>query len=448
MLIIHELVTDFFWAASIGAMALFSWWLTRVHLRPSAARWFSSLIVVASINIIGLVLTDLIHDNYRLGLRGISVGRALIPYCQLVFTLVFPYRRRLADSRIALYVLAIPALATIVVTDPLFAPNDVSYQLKYHIPWMGAYFVWSYLNLCLSYGRSRLRTTRRQHILLSLAIVPASAMHFTTSIVLPAVGRNGLWRYNWVPILAAFAFLLFSMARYGYLRRHAAIKRTLLAQSINTAGLGSQIVTHAVKNSLQVIRTLAETASADEYGDWKKNLARIMALCDDLAERMNRLNLLMNADFSTHPERLRIADVLERSLERAMPRLKGVRVVRDYSQDAPAVMADATHLEEVFFNLLVNAAEAMPQGGCLRLEVGTENDWVLVGFHDQGVGIPRDQMPRIFEPFKSSKTAGANWGIGLSFCHLIVERLGGDLYAESKEGKGSSFYVVLPISGP
>ena len=108
------LLTDVFWVAALLAMGFFSIVLIRAHLRPSAARWFSMLICAACLNVLGVILTDLIHQDNQIGLRAISIGRAFIPFCLLGFSLVFPYRSRLARSKPALLVLALPSLVTVV----------------------------------------------------------------------------------------------------------------------------------------------------------------------------------------------------------------------------------------------------------------------------------------------------------------------------------------------
>ncbi len=439
------LLTDIFWIAALLALGLFSIILIRVNLRPSAARWFSMLIYAAGCNIIGVILTDLVHHDYPIGLRGISIGRAFIPFCLLGFSLVFPYRRRLARSKTAMFALALPSMITVVVTDPVFAPGNIAYQLWYHVPWMGVYFCWAYVNLFSSFRRTRLWMTRRQHALLSMAVVPSTAMHYLTSILLPALGRDALWRYNWIPILIAFAVFLVLSVRYGITRHRTRLTRSLLDRTIDAAGLSSQMVTHAVKNSLQMIRALAETAAAADCPDRGARIDRIVFLCDELSARMNRLNLLTRAHLKLAMERFAITEPLERALERVAPRLAKVRIVREYTHPAPGVVGDQTHLEEVFCNLLTNAAEAMPRGGKLRLEIRVENDLAVVGFHDQGYGITPEQLSRIFEPFQTTKGSGTNWGIGLSYCHLVMQKMGGDLLAESVPGRGSSFFVVLPL---
>lgn len=440
-----QLTLDVFWLAAMAAMACFSVVLVRTNLRPSAARWFGFLICAGCINILGVVLTDLVHEDHLPGLRAISMGRALIPFATLGFSLVFPYRRRLVRSPVAFLLLALPSMITIILTDPLFAPRHIQYQPQFIflIVWMGGYFLWAYVNLFISFRRTRLRMTRRQHVLLSLASVPATAMHYTTSILLPAVGVDEVWRYNWVPIIA-FGLATMALVRYGFISRRASMTRSLLDQSIDVAGLSSQIVAHAVKNSLQLIRSLAETAAGCEANERKVRLTRIVTLCGELAERMNRLGLLTRARIDLAQERFRVTEPLEGALERAAPLLEQVQIVREGVSPVPEVQSDRTHLEEVFLNLIANAVEAMPNGGQLRIEVKVENDWVLVGFHDQGVGIAPEQLGRVFEPFQTTKVPATNWGIGLSFCHLVVDQSGGHLFAESLPGKGSSFFVVLP----
>lgn len=439
------LLTDIFWVVALLAMGFFSVILIRAHLRPSAARWFSMLICAACLNVLGVILTDQIHKDNLIGLRAISIGRAFIPFCVLGFSLVFPYRRELARSKAALLLLALPSLITVVVTDPFFAPGDITYQLWYHIPWMGAYFCWAYVNLITSFRRTRLLITRRQHALLTIAAVPTTAMHYLTSILLPALGLNFLWRYNWIPILAAFIVFLATWVRYGILKRQTSLTRFLLDRTIDAAGLSSQMVTHTVKNSLQMIRALAETATAADCPDPGARISRIVSLCDELSARMNRLNLLTRAQLNPANECLVITEPLERAIERAAPRLARVRILPDYLAQVPGVLGDTTQLEEVFYNLLANAAEAMPDGGDLRLEIRVENDWVVVGFHDQGPGITPERLASIFEPFRTTKGSENNWGIGLSYCHLVIQKMGGDLFAESVQGRGSSFFVVLPL---
>ena len=125
------------------------------------------------------------------------------------------------------------------------------------------------------------------------------------------------------------------------------------------------------------------------------------------------------------------------------------RLVKSYS-GVPPVLADEARLGQVFVNLLVNAAQAIPEGDSQNSEIlistSVEGDRVVIDVEDTGAGIPPDELVRVFEPFYTTKPMGAGTGLGLSICHGIVSALGGEITAESQPGRGSRFRVSLPVA--
>ncbi len=126
------------------------------------------------------------------------------------------------------------------------------------------------------------------------------------------------------------------------------------------------------------------------------------------------------------------------------------RLVKDYGP-IPLVDADEARLGQVFINLLVNAAQALPEGQRdaheIKIVTSTAADgraWIEV--RDTGGGIPAAAIGRIFDPFFTTKPIGVGTGLGLSICHNIVAGLGGTLTVESAEGRGTAFRVALPAS--
>ena len=124
------------------------------------------------------------------------------------------------------------------------------------------------------------------------------------------------------------------------------------------------------------------------------------------------------------------------------------RLVKQYGE-TPAVHANEARLGHVFINLLVNAAEAIPEGQADRHEilVSTRTDaagWVVVEIRDSGAGIPREIQDRIFDPFFTTKAVGKGTGLGLSISHGIVRSLGGEITLRSEVGRGSMFSITLP----
>jgi signal transduction histidine kinase/CheY-like chemotaxis protein len=144
--------------------------------------------------------------------------------------------------------------------------------------------------------------------------------------------------------------------------------------------------------------------------------------------------------------------IVESSIQMAMHEIvHRACVVREFG-DVPPVEANEAALGQVFINLLVNAAQAIPEGGpparhTVRVATFTDaNGSAVVEVQDTGVGIPPDVLPRIFDPFFTSKTAGTAMGLGLSISHGTITRLGGTIDVTSTVGHGTRFRVALPAS--
>ncbi|GMT97585.1 hypothetical protein KH5H1_17040 [Corallococcus caeni] len=127
------------------------------------------------------------------------------------------------------------------------------------------------------------------------------------------------------------------------------------------------------------------------------------------------------------------------------------RLRREYGT-VPQVMANEGRLCQVFLNLVVNAAQAIPEGSAhdheIVLATRASGEQVVVEVRDTGSGIAPEVMGRIFDPFFTTKPVGVGTGLGLSICHGIISGLGGDILVESTLGQGSTFRVVLPSPRP
>jgi len=122
-----------------------------------------------------------------------------------------------------------------------------------------------------------------------------------------------------------------------------------------------------------------------------------------------------------------------------------IRVTTGFSSKLPAIMAVKSQLEQVFINLILNAYDAMPQGGELHISGRLARDMVEIIFEDTGPGVPPEERTRIFEPFVSTKENGT--GLGLSVSYGIIAAHGGSLDLISGRGKGACFRILLPVKG-
>ncbi len=126
-------------------------------------------------------------------------------------------------------------------------------------------------------------------------------------------------------------------------------------------------------------------------------------------------------------------------------RVQDITVVRDLWPDMPAITTDGTRLSQVIVNIVLNAADAMPNGGTLTIRSRLKDDHIVIDFEDTGAGIAQENLGRIFDPFYTTKEKGT--GLGLAVSYSIIKTLNGSLAVKSEAGKGSRFTITLPLNG-
>ena len=122
-----------------------------------------------------------------------------------------------------------------------------------------------------------------------------------------------------------------------------------------------------------------------------------------------------------------------------------VGIDRELRAEYPVVFANAGKLQQVFLNLFVNARDAMPEGGELRILTDTVDSKIEIIVQDTGVGISSENIQKIYDPFFTTKAAGKGTGLGLSVSYGIVQEHGGNISVDSKPGIGTSFKLELPL---
>ena len=125
-----------------------------------------------------------------------------------------------------------------------------------------------------------------------------------------------------------------------------------------------------------------------------------------------------------------------------------MKVIDDIAEDLPAINGDRQYLSQVFLNLILNAAEAMAEGGTLTLTSDASADTDFLGIHvtDTGPGMSPRVQRSVFDPFFTTKSSASGTGLGLSVSLGIVHKHGGEIKVRSKPGHGSTFTVVLPAA--
>src|SRR6266513_660013 len=229
------------------------------------------------------------------------------------------------------------------------------------------------------------------------------------------------------------------------------------ADRLSSLGLLTAGLAHEIRNPLVAIRTftqlLPERYDDPEFREGFQGLAlkevdRICGLITDLLSfaRPSRPNV---AEENLNDVVESIARILETEAKE-----KGVEITREFSENLPKAWIDREQMKQVFMNLILNAIQAMKEGGSIYIstrpyfknEGGEPEQFVQVEIRDTGVGIPEENLDHIFDPFFTSKDEGS--GLGLSISHQIVQEHGGYVTVESKIGAGTSFFINLPVGKP
>jgi len=228
-----------------------------------------------------------------------------------------------------------------------------------------------------------------------------------------------------------------------------------LIQSEKLSAIGELIsgIAHELNNPLTGVMGYSQLLQLRKDLDdrAKDNLFKI----NNLALRCQKIvqNLLSFAR-KQKPERTLsdINEILEKTVELRSYELQvnNIEITRDLDRDLPKTIADAHQLQQVFLNVLTNAEQAMLEAhgkGCLtiRTRADLQKERIVVEIIDDGPGIPETYLTKIFDPFFTTKDVGKGTGLGLSLSYGMIKEHGGNIYARSRLGEGSTFVIELPI---
>jgi signal transduction histidine kinase len=220
-----------------------------------------------------------------------------------------------------------------------------------------------------------------------------------------------------------------------------------LAQQEKLAAIGklAGTVGHELRNPLGVISNsiyyLAMKLPAID-----EKIKKHLKIIQEESERANKIisDLL---DFArAKPDEsclVNIPGLIKETLERAQ-KPENIKVKTIFEIKLPEIRLDPRKMEQAFLNIIVNAFQAMPDGGELEISANRDKDVIKIAFKDTGSGISKENLQKLFEPLFSTKTKGI--GLGLSIAKEIVESYKGKIEVESVVGSGSTFAIKLPIS--
>ncbi len=225
-------------------------------------------------------------------------------------------------------------------------------------------------------------------------------------------------------------------------------------QSERMAAMGAMIggVAHELNNPLTSILGVSELLQDTETNETsRKQLAMLQQQARRAAEIVQNLTYFARPPASGK-SRINLIEVVERTLNLHAYSLRKNNITVDFLKETglPYALGDPHQLMQVFLNLIVNAEQAIREArdrGSLRIRLGKGDGSVWVSFHDDGPGIPKENMPSIFDPFYTTKRPGRGTGLGLSICKSVLKEHNGSIEAANAADGGAVFTVMLPVAG-
>jgi signal transduction histidine kinase len=229
--------------------------------------------------------------------------------------------------------------------------------------------------------------------------------------------------------------------------RHTA-ERARAAERLASIGTLVAGLAHEIGTPMGVIQGHAKLLEGAVNGDnarW-----RLRTIQDQISRISRIIQSLLNMARPGRPRRVPVdvSALLDNTVAFLTEKLarREVTVARDYAPGVPSVPGDPERLQQVFLNLFLNAIDAMPRGGELRIAIGHQASDVEVRVADSGHGIPAGDVERIFEPFYTTKAAGEGSGLGLSVVQGIVAEHHGAIDVLRSDDRGTEFRLLLPTS--
>lgn len=220
-----------------------------------------------------------------------------------------------------------------------------------------------------------------------------------------------------------------------------------MIQAAKLAAIGELAagIAHEIKNPLQVLMLHMELVQAGRpLPNWMEMFSKQLKRLSDITLRL--MNFSRNASEEVIAEPINVNKALDDIVMMVRHEFEGNGITLDVTlgEELPAVGGNANYLQQVFLNLLINARDAMPNGGTISVATALTGFHISIRIADTGTGIPKEIQEKIFKPFFSTKGEKGT-GLGLAICSKIIAQHKGELRVESEVGKGTVFTIYLPV---
>lgn len=414
-----------------------------------------------------------VYTVNRLGFM-MALGRYLSPYFLLLSA--FNMANRLTRQnflRVTLLFSILPLISIIIYIPKVFSlitPYPILMETVVRLSkfWVLAYLavivvmmIMEALRIKLSFFR--LRFSMKILLIFSLALSyglfcpqdPAQVYLFYTNEYMWMMGlwylhrgfSSGFYYVIIIGSLLAGLVSIVSLIRYFAITFGEGVAEVKIKRRSLSAARGVSMFVHGTKNDLLASRILLEKLERNNIGD--ESIKRLLSINQGLVDRLEKMNRAIKVNsIKLYPAR--VSRVIDEALMRVRENFGDYPVKIDEYDYSRLILADNMFLSEALYNIMQNGIEATLENkrrDPLEIEIAYGRLWVEITISDKGKGIGKEMGKHLWEPFMSSKNSSTNWGIGMYFTRLVVNRHMGRISFSLRKDGGTSFDVILPLAG-
>ncbi len=268
------------------------------------------------------------------------------------------------------------------------------------------------------------------------AILPSASSYQVNSVI---------YMYAMFFMIAVTIVEFVVIQRYELTKNFGRMNRYLLKK--NMVGINENLINvfHTFKNIVFTYQILIRKARVEQGEAREKTLEELDRQVSDYINKLSKM-LDINNEIDVNTDSVSVNEVLDEALS-SVKIPDNIEIIKKYKKDDIRMIADSYYMHEALSNIIINAVEAIQKKdkkGVIVLKSDIDGDWVIIEIADNGIGMSKKNINKIFKPFYTTKSRISNWGIGLSYTSKIIKRHMGYIYIESNENVGTTFYVHLP----
>lgn len=255
--------------------------------------------------------------------------------------------------------------------------------------------------------------------------------------------------FNVLPVimLIAIQIMLFILMKFKGIDSPNFLMRFVINRNIKNLNANLKGVFHSFKNTFFQIKILAEKAESDySTNEGLETVQKIQQVSSASLSNISRMLSSLN-EISLRPAKCRLVDAVEAAIKEVYIS-KDIKIKRDYLEQDVYSYFDLYHLSQAIANIIKNSVEAIyavnKKTPLVTIEINADHEWAIINITDNGPGIMKSDLKKIFNPFFSTKSKQNNWGIGLSYTYRVIKANLGVITVDSIEGEYTIFQILLP----